>query len=80
MTLIVLIVVYLLSTLRMYFWFKNAFSKGGTFQYSHADLPALLFTITPALNTVASFVCTTNSINGKEDGGVVLDKFFRVKK
>jgi hypothetical protein len=75
-----IIAIYLLSILRSYFWFKNAYSKGGTWSHTNADLGSLLFTFCPLANTLFSIITTFDSVSGKEDGGLNLNGLFRVKK
>lgn len=80
MTLTILITIYILSFLRMYFFFKNAFSKDGIWKNIEADLSAFLLTFIPAFNTLASvLILITGSLTDKNHN-VNYSKFFNVKK
>lgn len=79
MILTILITIYILSFLRMYFWFKTAHSKDGTWRYIKPDISSLFITVLPFLNTLASIMFTAVSITGKEHNSN-FSKFFNVKK
>lgn len=78
---IVFITIYILSTLRMYFWTKNAYSKDGTLKDHSSTLLDFFFTFCPFVNTIFSiFVVTSFSIDGKENKKLNFDKLFNIKK
>ncbi len=80
MTLTILIIIYILSFLRMYFWNRNAHSKGGIFEGLKPDKDDLFFTVVPFVNTCISIIATMDSATGKESKPIDLSKFFNIKK
>ena len=84
MILTILITIYILSFLRVYFWFKNAFSKDGVFDTLEPDNSSFIITILPLVNSLASIMVTSFSLTGKERytkrKPINLSKFFNVKK
>ena len=85
MTLTILISIYILSFLRMYFWNRNAHSKGGVFQHSNPNPMDLFYTVVPLANTISAILCTAHSLTGKKQQirqkkPLDFSKFFNVKK
>lgn len=64
--------VYLFSVIYNYNWMKKAFSKGGRFQHSSADLMSIIFTITPIGNTAFTLTAMLLYID--------YNKLFNIKK
>jgi len=82
--LVIAYVIYILSFFRMYFWVKNAFSKGGIYEEGGKPIKTDLYlTIIPFINTLASFVVTLISVTGfkkKPTTPKDYSKFFNIKK
>lgn len=79
MIITILITIYILSSLRMYFWFKNAHSKDGVWCHTKPDTGAFIFTVIPFVNILASIMFTAVSLTGKKNNSD-FSKFFNVKK
>lgn len=75
-------IIYILSTVRMYFWIRNAYSKGGIFgSLADASFSSFLLTILPFINTLGSIVVSYDSITGKKEKDFIdWNKFFGIKQ
>jgi len=83
MILTILIIIYILSFLRMYFWTRNAYGKDGRYKNIKPERNDFLFTIVPIYNTIASIYVTFISLTGfeeKAENNFNYSKFFNVKK
>jgi hypothetical protein len=77
---IILSIIYILSFLRMYFWTKNAYNKGGTIYSLQPDSFDICATLIPFLNTIMSIAVTFIFVSGKEKDMINISKFFRIKQ
>ncbi len=80
MTIFILTLIYILSFWRMYFWIKNAYSKGGVLYNSEPDISDVFLTIIPVFNTVLSVIATLISVTGKREKEKNYSNFFNIKK
>lgn len=78
-TLIVLIVVYLLSVLKMYFFMRTAHRPGGRWYGQHTGFMELFWVFIPLFNTIFSIMVLFSS--GKEEdyfSRTPVDRFFGI--
>ena len=78
MLIIGLILIYLLSVLKMYTYFKNSFSKGGQWSNQDADFMCVVFTFMPIANTVFMLIEIGN--DGTDNPNTRFNRLFNVKK
>ena len=50
---VILIIIYILSTIHQYWYFSSIFSKGGKWETESPDVGAFIWTFVPLCNTVA---------------------------
>lgn len=76
-----LIIIYILSTIRMYIWTRNAYSKEGIYRYSELDFSNVFYTFVPFFNTSFSILVTFISLNGKKEfkNSNLLKTIFKIK-
>lgn len=80
MIILILIIIYILSFLRMYFWIRNAYGENGVFYKVPPEKNDFLFTVIPVVNTFASIIITSYSLTGKKIKiNIDYMKFFKLK-
>lgn len=79
-TIIILLIIYILSFARVYFWFRNAYNKGGVFEGLNIGILEIVISIVPLLNTMAAIIFTCFTISGKEKDVFNASSFFGIKK
>lgn len=70
--LIIITVIYLLSVIGAYKFFRQAYSKGGRWESQDAGILEFVFTICPAYNTAFALIYVCHDIN--------MNAFFKVQK
>ena len=79
-----LIAVYILSTIKMYRWFRIAHSPKGRWSRLDADFGAVFFTFIPIINTVIAVINMFDSPYAKqyrkERKSINYNKLFNIKK
>lgn len=79
---LVLLIIYILSCIRMYFWVKNSHSTGGWLEDVKPNGWDFLGTFIPAVNTLLSVILSVITLTGKKsfDDYNFFMKFFNIKK
>lgn len=79
---LILFIIYILSCIRMYFWVKNAYSKGGWLEYENVNGFDFFLSFSPLINTLASVILLVVCPNGKQSFEYYnfFNKFFNIKK
>jgi len=75
---VVLILAYVFSVYGAYKFFQASYSAGGQWSHIHATIEDLIFVVLPIFNFV--FTCIWAFGGAKSDGGLNLNRLFKVKK